>query len=243
MGAGRCRASDPGLCLRSRGPRLERKGARSPGRASAFGRRARPSCGCQCSRAICSRRSLGRRHICTRLRDGLSKGRGRGRAARLVHPVSVRSVGISELLLLVASCVGATSDARARGVARVYSFASFSSFPSDARRALRAFSSSPREFRADRDEFAELRTVFRQDKALTSLGGKPLFVLTADIGQLSGWPAAQKRLAGLSTNSVQKTAHGATHAALLEDRNYAAVSSRAIDAVVRSVRTSSPLAR
>jgi pimeloyl-ACP methyl ester carboxylesterase len=129
------------------------------------------------------------------------------------------------------------------GVARVYSFVSFSSFPSDARRALRAFSSSPRELRADRDEFAELRTVFRQDKALTSLGGKPLFVLTADLGQLSGWPAAQKRLAGLSTNSVQKTAHGATHAALLEDRNYAAVSSRAIDAVVRSVRTSSPLAR
>jgi pimeloyl-ACP methyl ester carboxylesterase len=129
------------------------------------------------------------------------------------------------------------------GVARVYSFGSFSSFPSDASRALRAFSSSPRELRADRDEFAELRTVFRQDKALTSLGGKPLFVLTADIGQLSGWPAAQQRLAGLSTNSVQETAHGATHAALLEDRNYAAVSSRAIEAVVRSVRTSSPLAR
>ena len=77
------------LCLRSRGSRLEWKGARSPGRASAFGRRARPSCGCQCSRAICSRRSLSRWHICTRLRDGLSKGRGRGRAARLGHPISV----------------------------------------------------------------------------------------------------------------------------------------------------------
>jgi pimeloyl-ACP methyl ester carboxylesterase len=129
------------------------------------------------------------------------------------------------------------------GVARAYSFVSFSSFPSDARRALRAFSSSPRELRADRDEFAELPTVFRQDKALTSLGGKPLFVLTADLGQLSGWPAAQKRLAGLSTNSVHRTTQGATHAALLEDRNYAAVSSRAIDAVVRSVRTGGPLAR
>ena len=114
---------------------------------------------------------------------------------------------------------------------------------SDARRAVRAFSSSPRELRADRDEFAELRTVFRQDKALTSLGGKPLFVLTADLGQESGWFAAQKKLAGLSTNSVHQTAHGATHAALLEDRNYAAVSSRAIDAVVRSVRTGGPLAR
>ena len=48
-------------------------------------------------------------------------------------------------------------------------------------------SSSPRELRADRDEFAELRTVFRQDQALTSLGGKPLFVLTAGLGQQSGW--------------------------------------------------------
>jgi pimeloyl-ACP methyl ester carboxylesterase len=129
------------------------------------------------------------------------------------------------------------------GVARVYSFGSSSSLPSDARRAARAFGSSPRELRADRDEFAELPTVFRQDKALTSLGGKPLFVLTADLGQLSGWPAAQNELAGLSTNSVHETTHGATHEALLADRNYAAVSSRAIHAVVRSVRTGGPLAR
>src|SRR5439155_4427033 len=77
------------------------------------------------------------------------------------------------------------------GVARVYSLGmGFSSLPSDARHEARAFSSSPRELRADRDEFAELPTVFRQDKALTSLGGKPLFVLTADLGQQSGWPAA-----------------------------------------------------
>ena len=129
------------------------------------------------------------------------------------------------------------------GVARAYSLASFSSLPSDARRAARAFGSSPRELRADRDEFAQLPTVFRQDKALTSLGGKPLFVLSADVGQMSGWSAAQSELATLSTNSVHETTHGATHEALLADRNYAAVSSRAIDAVVRSVRTSGPLAR
>jgi pimeloyl-ACP methyl ester carboxylesterase len=128
------------------------------------------------------------------------------------------------------------------GVARVHSFTSFSSLPSDARRAARAFGSSPRELRADRDEFAELPSVFRQDKALTSLGGKPLFVLSADVGQMSGWPPAQDKLAALSTNSFHETTHGATHAALLEDRNHAAVSSRAIDAVVRSVRTGGPLA-
>jgi pimeloyl-ACP methyl ester carboxylesterase len=130
------------------------------------------------------------------------------------------------------------------GIARVYSLGmGFSSLPPDARREARAFSSSPRELRADRDEFAELPTVFRQDKALTSLGGKPLFVLTADVGQESDWPAAQNKLAALSTNSVHQTAHGATHAALVEERKYAAISSRAIDAVVRSVRTGDPLAR
>ena len=127
------------------------------------------------------------------------------------------------------------------GVARAYSLASFSSLPSDAQRAARAFGSSPRELRADRDEFAQLPTVFRQDKALTSLEGKPLFVLSADVGQMSGWTAAQSELATLSTNSVHQTTHGATHEALLADRNYAAVSSRAIDAILRSVRTGRPL--
>ncbi len=115
LGARRCRAPDPGLCLRSRRPRLEWKGARSPGRASAFRRRARPSCGCQCSWAICSRRSLRRRHVCTRLRDGLSEGRRRGRIDRFGHAVSVRSAVVPALLLVVAPWAGATSDARAGG--------------------------------------------------------------------------------------------------------------------------------
>ena len=106
-----------------------------------------------------------------------------------------------------------------------------------------ARASSPREVRADRDEFASLRTVFRQDKALTSLGDKPLFVLTADLGEQSGWFASQRKMASLSTNSVQQKTQGATHAALLEDENYAAVSGRAIAAVVRAVRTNAQLSR
>jgi pimeloyl-ACP methyl ester carboxylesterase len=129
------------------------------------------------------------------------------------------------------------------GVARVYSLNSFGSLPPDARRAARAFGSSPRELRADRDEFAQLPTVFRQDKALTSLGAKPLFVLSADVGGLPRWPAAQEKLASLSTDSVHQTAHGATHVALIDDKKYAAFSSRAIGAVVHSVRTDAPLAR
>jgi hypothetical protein len=49
--------------------------------------------------------------------------------------------------------------------------------------------------------------------------------------------------ATLSTDSVHQVAHAPTHDALLQDKNYAAVSGQAIEAVVRSVRTSTPLAR
>jgi hypothetical protein len=128
------------------------------------------------------------------------------------------------------------------GIPRVFGLAmGAGSLPSDASRQAREFSASPRELRADRVEFDALRTVFRQDKALTSLGRKPLFVLTADLGQQSGWSAAQRKLATLSTNSVRQTTH-ATHMALLEDERFAAVSARAIGAVVRSVRTSAKVA-
>jgi len=127
------------------------------------------------------------------------------------------------------------------GIVRVYIDLSGSSLPADARTGAQAFASSPRELNADRVEFAELPTVLRQTKALTSLDGKPLFVLTADVGQQSGWFAAQNRLAALSTNSVHQTTHGATHQALLEDRRYAALSARAIKAVVRAARTGAPL--
>ena len=104
------------------------------------------------------------------------------------------------------------------GIPRLTSGLASSELPSDARRATRAFNSSPRELQANRDEFAELRTVFDQTKALTSLDGKPLFVLTADLGQQSGWFAVQDKLATLSTNSFHQTTHGATHTALLEEK-------------------------
>jgi pimeloyl-ACP methyl ester carboxylesterase len=129
------------------------------------------------------------------------------------------------------------------GIARVtLGMISSASLPADARDQARAFASLPRELSADHEEFVELRTVLTQVKSLTSLDGKPLFVLTADVGQQSGWFAAQDRLATLSTDTVHQTTRGATHAALIEERNYAADSARAIDAVVRSVRTSAPLA-
>jgi pimeloyl-ACP methyl ester carboxylesterase len=123
------------------------------------------------------------------------------------------------------------------GFGRLVLDTGFTTLPPDARDQLRAFASEPRELRANNAEFAELRTVFDQAKALTSLGRKPLGVVSADVGQQAGWVAAQAKLAKLSTNSVHRTAHGSTHAALLEDQRFAAVTSRTITDVVRAVRS------
>lgn len=113
----------------------------------------------------------------------------------------------------------------------------FGSLPPRARDAARAFNSSPRQLTASRIEFLQLPTVFNQAKALRSLHGKPLAVLSASVGQMRGWAAAQEKLAQLSRNSVHRTVAGATHAALLEDRTFARTTSRAITQVVQVARS------
>ena len=121
------------------------------------------------------------------------------------------------------------------GFGRLVLDTGYATLPPDARDALRAFAAEPRELRANHAEFAELRTVFDQAKALTSLGGKPLGVVSADVGQQAGWSEAQAKLAQLSSNSVHRTTR-ATHEALLEDERFAAITSRTIIDVVRATR-------
>jgi pimeloyl-ACP methyl ester carboxylesterase len=108
----------------------------------------------------------------------------------------------------------------------------FSGLPPRARDAARAFNASPHQQEAARLEFLQLPTVFNQAKALDDLHGKPLGVLTATAGQMSGWRAAQDKLARLSRNGFHRTAVGATHEALLEDKAFAQMTSRAITEVV-----------
>lgn len=101
--------------------------------------------------------------------------------------------------------------------------------PSAARVGGRLFGgSSPREYGADRVEFNELPRVFEQAKALHSLHGKPLAVVTADRGAMPGWSAAQAKLARLSTRSLHLDVPGATHSSLLGDEDYARIVGRAI---------------
>jgi pimeloyl-ACP methyl ester carboxylesterase len=118
------------------------------------------------------------------------------------------------------------------GFGRLVLDTGYGTLPPDAREQARAFAATPRELRANRAEFAELRTVFDQAKALTSLGGKPLGVVSADVGQQAGWAAAQTKLAQLSANSFHRTAEGATHQALLEEERFAAITSRAVADIV-----------
>ena len=108
--------------------------------------------------------------------------------------------------------------------------------PPQARDSARDFASSPRELRGDRNDFLMLPTVFDQAKQLTTLDGKPLAVLTAGSGTQRGWTAAQNKLAQLSNNSVHRTAHGATHEALLGDRRFAALTTQIIRDVVGDSR-------
>jgi pimeloyl-ACP methyl ester carboxylesterase len=116
-----------------------------------------------------------------------------------------------------------------------------STFPEPAATQARAFATSSRDMRSQRDEFSTYPDVFRQAQALTTLDGKPLVVVTATTDALQGWPAAQDRLAALSTNSSHRAAD-VTHTALLDQQHGSEFSTRAIDDVVQSVRAGSPLA-
>jgi len=108
--------------------------------------------------------------------------------------------------------------------------------PSNERAAARAFASSARELRANRVDFAQLPRLLDEAKALRTLGNRPLGVVSGAVGEQRGWASAQQALAKLSTNSEQRTVVGASHDALLADRGFASVTSRAIVQVVRAAR-------
>ncbi len=109
---------------------------------------------------------------------------------------------------------------------------------------VNAIASAPQAYRSQRDEISVLPEVFAQAQALTTLGNRPLAVLTASATSAGtdGWIGAQNQLAALSTRSVQRTVDS-THEGLLEDASPAAESVRAITEVVSSARTGTPLTR
>ena len=105
-----------------------------------------------------------------------------------------------------------------------------------------AITAAPQAYRSQRDEISVLPKVFAQAQALTTLGDRPLAVLTASANSTGtdGWAGAQNQLAALSTHSVHRTVDS-THEGLLEDASPAAESVRAITEVVTAARTGTPL--
>src|SRR5947207_10941055 len=95
--------------------------------------------------------------------------------------------------------------------------------------------------RIQRDEFAELPITLKEAAELTTLGDRPLIVVTAGKGAEAGWLPLQDKMAGLSTNSVHRVLPDTDHPGVIHDKAGAAVASQAILDVVASVRSGGPL--
>ena len=117
-----------------------------------------------------------------------------------------------------------------------------SHLPVDQARPVDEMNASPRAGRNGRDEVSTLPAVFEQAQQLTTLGDRPLVVLTSDetTHDTGGWTAAQAQLAALSSDVVHRDVD-ASHQGMVEDPAGAAASVRAITSVVRAVRTRTPL--
>jgi pimeloyl-ACP methyl ester carboxylesterase len=105
-----------------------------------------------------------------------------------------------------------------------------------------AITSTPRYYRNQRDEISVIPEVFTQAQVLTTLGDRPLAVLTASENSMGneGWAGAQDQLATLSSSSIHRTVDS-SHEGLLEDVRPAAESVHAITEVISSVRAGTPL--
>jgi pimeloyl-ACP methyl ester carboxylesterase len=113
--------------------------------------------------------------------------------------------------------------------------------PTPAREEERAVGATGNLQRIQRDEFAGLPATLAAAAALTSIGGRPLFVVTAAKGALAGWLPLHDRLASISTNSAHRVLRDIDHAGLIHDSSGAAQASHAILDVVASVRAGTPL--
>jgi pimeloyl-ACP methyl ester carboxylesterase len=105
-----------------------------------------------------------------------------------------------------------------------------------------AMGSTVRAQRNGRDELSMVPTLFEQSQSLTTLGDRPLVVLTASENlDTEGWSAAQDELEALSSDGVRHTIRS-SHAGLLEDRHGSDASVLAITAVTEAVRSGLPVA-
>jgi pimeloyl-ACP methyl ester carboxylesterase len=85
-------------------------------------------------------------------------------------------------------------------------------------------------------DIAEMPAELNRAAQLTSLGDRPLAVISAGEGSAAGWAEQQDDLAILSSHSVHRTIAGSTHQSLIDEQTDASQSSRAIRDIVKAVR-------
>jgi pimeloyl-ACP methyl ester carboxylesterase len=142
---------------------------------------------------------------------------------------------------VVARLSGLVSAVAHLGVGRLIAQASSGTLPPRAQDEANANASTSRHLASFLKEYlAEANASMQQASSLTTLGSKPLIVVTADEGVTDGqWQSKQDRMATLSTNSLHRHAN-ATHQSLLEDETDSAAASQAIRDVVSAVREGPP---
>ena len=123
------------------------------------------------------------------------------------------------------------------GALRLFYKTALAGLPPAARDEVRVGWSRPSQYRSLRDELVALPQALIESQALTSIGDKPLIVVTAEKDAMAGWLPLQEEMTGLSTNSVQRLLPGATHASLTEDDAESQASVQAVLDVVGAVRS------
>ena len=127
------------------------------------------------------------------------------------------------------------------GVAQLVNGMSDAQLPPRAESQVRADSSTAEHGRSQRDELAMVPTMMAQARAVTDLGGLPLYVITAPVDAQANWLETQTELAALSDNSIHLVLAGASHQTTSHNQADAAVSSQAITQVVDAARGGIPL--
>ena len=122
------------------------------------------------------------------------------------------------------------------GLARLVGYFGYDSLPTRSRDEVRASSATANYVDSYIDEYVQGNASVAEAASLTDFGDKPLIVLTAGVGSDAAHSASQDRLATLSGNSVHRVIDGASHADLILEKKYAAISTQAILDVVASVR-------
>ena len=149
------------------------------------------------------------------------------------NPVPPTAEGSDSFLKHVSALLSATARL---GLGRLVAGASPSHLPPPYADEARASAATAKEMAAFIDEYAVAGRSASEAGELTTLGGKPLIVLTAERGNSPGWMSHQDAMATLSTDSRHEVVPGSTHQSLTDDPAHAAVVSGAIVDVVDAVR-------